>query len=193
MYMQVFSLHRYVAKHTELTIWNRTAITTVVLKPVCVIWSLRNSLSWAAKNLFARSLAFLDCTCHHFCYPLFSPSLHSSTVGSWCVLKHVSSQITVRNDRPLASHSHARLIFGRDYDIMGQNAWFPHWNCPPFQFTFTSSHCIDSSCSHSTFEWNPGFPVFFLLDWWWPYACPTRAIKVTWFEFIFSRYFINQL
>lgn len=121
-------------------------------------------LCWAAKSLFAWSLAFLDCTCPHFCSPLFYPSLHSSTVGSWCVLKHVSSQITVRADRPLASSLHARLIFGRDYDIIGQNAWFPHWNCPPFQFTFPSSHSTDSSCSHSIFEGNSGFPVFLFLS-----------------------------
>lgn len=57
-------------------------------------------------------------------------------------------------------HSYARLIFGRDHDIIGQSAWFPHRNCPPFQFTFASSHCTYSSCSHSSFEWNPGFPVF---------------------------------
>lgn len=129
-------------------------IRTVVLKPVCVIRTLCSILCWTAKSLLAWSLAFLACACPHFCPPLLFPSLHSSTVGSWCVVKHMSSQIRVRADRPLAS-----CIFGRDYDIIGQNAWFPHWNVLPFSVPLLVP-TADSSCSDSVFEWNSGFPVF---------------------------------
>lgn len=55
-------------------------------------------LGRTAKSLFAS----LDCTDVNLCSALFSLRLHSSAVGSWCVIKHVSSQITVRDDRPLA-------------------------------------------------------------------------------------------
>jgi len=84
----------YEVKRTEFTFWNRDALRTLVLK-----------LGWVILSFYLpRALAF--------CSPLFFPSLHSSRVGSWCILKHVSSQITGRADRPLAYNLNARLIFG---------------------------------------------------------------------------------
>lgn len=149
-------------------------------------------------NLKSCCLVCFECSlsgpsCLHVCSPLFFLSLHSSTVGSWLTLEHVSYQITVRADRPLASYSQACFKCEWDHDIIGQNAWFPHWNCPPFQCTFASSHCIDSSCSESIFEWNSGFPVFLFrlmvticLD-------NNQSNKSHRMWIIFLRYFINIL
>lgn len=43
-------------------------------------------------------------------------------------------------------------LLSQSHDIIGQSAWFPHCNRPPFEFTFAGSHCIHSSCSSPCLE-----------------------------------------
>lgn len=125
--------------------------------------------------VFACSLASVDSTCLHVGSLLCFPSLHSPTVGSWCILKHMSSQITVRADRPLAYNLNAQLMFG---------LWHHGETC--------LVSALKLSCPRVYCRW---FPLhrrqLCSLPFWrkllfsctspgttsWPHECPTRAIK----------------
>lgn len=67
-------------------------------------WNIENTVCASCVRLFMAAKNFMFV---HFglCLQLLQPppSLHSSTEGSQCVIKHVSSRVTVRDDRPLAS------------------------------------------------------------------------------------------
>lgn len=181
------------ANHTELTFWNRTAVRTLVSKAVCVIRNPVLQSLLGSQELVCTELSLSGLHLPPLFSPLFYPSLHSSPVGSQCVLKHVSSQIMVRDDRPLAlTLACAAYIWTRPWHHRAKCLVSAPKIVLPFSLPLLFPTARTAAVLTPVLNVTQDF-LYFFWGGWWPYVPLTKAIKVRGFEFTFLRYFINEL